>query len=222
MKNNPCFARTVIMNRAVPGSGKTSLSRCITDAIRAAGLSIANHSTDDFFMEDGRYCFDLTKLAVYHHWNLLGFQRSLRRGIDVVICDNTNLQPWQTAPYTDLARRHGYQVIFLNLTPRELWKHVAAQQVTQEKPDAHGVPEARLAEFIRDFNEYDELLNPSAAVDPARHHHYIWNQRNLCPEVAGPASHFDLDHLVTIRPDEYYEVKPHIGGDFLNLIRKSA
>lgn len=96
------------------------------------------------------------------------------------------------------------------------------QQVTPEKPDTHGVPEVRLAEFIRDFNEYDELLNPSAAVDPARHHHYIWNQRNLCPEVAGPSSHFDLDHLVTIRPDEYHEVKSHIGGDFLNLIRKSA
>ena len=50
MGNKPHFARTVIMNRAVPGSGKTSLSRCITDAIRAAGLTIANHSTDDYFM----------------------------------------------------------------------------------------------------------------------------------------------------------------------------
>ena len=167
------FFRTVIMNRAVPGSGKTSLSRCITDAIRAAGLTVANHSTDDFFMEDGLYCFDLTKLAVYHHWNLVGFQQSLCRGVTVVICDNTNLQPWQTAPYTDLARRHGYRIIFLNLTPRELWKHVAAQQVTPEKPDAHGVPKARLAEFIRDFNEYDELLNPFATVDSAKHHHYI-------------------------------------------------
>lgn len=216
------FVKTVIMNRAVPGSGKTSLARCITDAIRGAGLTIANHSTDDFFMEDGRYCFDLKKLAVYHHWNLVRFQQSLRRGVNVVICDNTNLQPWQTAPYTDLARRLGYQVIFLNLTPRELWKHVAAQQVTPEKPDAHGVPEARLAEFTRDFNEYDELLNPSAAVDPARHHHYIWNQRNLRPKVSGPASHFDLDHLVTVRPEEYREAKKYIGMDFLDLIHQSA
>ena len=91
MGNKPHFARTVIMNRAVPGSGKTSLSRCITDAIRAAGLTIANHSTDDYFMEDGRYCFDLAKLSDYHHWNLLDFQQSLRRGVNVVICDNTNL-----------------------------------------------------------------------------------------------------------------------------------
>ncbi len=216
------FTKTVIINRAVPGSGKTSLSRCITDAIRAAGMTIANHSTDDFFMMDGRYCFDLNKLSRYHHWNRLSFEQSLRRGINVVICDNTNLQPWQTEPYTDLARRYGYQIIFLNLTPRELWKHVAAQQVTSEKPDAHGVPEARLAEFISDFNEYDELLDPTAAVDPGRHHHYIWNQRKLCPEPFGPASHFDLDHLVSVRPDEYHDAKNHIGADFLELIRKSA
>ena len=74
------FAKTVIINRAVPGSGKTSLSRCITDTIRAAGMTIANHSTDDFFMVDGRYCFDLTKLSRYHRWNLLRFEQSLRRG----------------------------------------------------------------------------------------------------------------------------------------------
>ena len=218
----PNFVNTVIINRAVPGSGKTSLSRRITDAIRSTGLSISNHSTDDFFMKDGRYCFDLTKLSRNHYWNLVGFRQSLLSGTNVVICDNTNLQPWQTVPYTDLARWAGYQIIFLNLTPRELWKHVAAQQVTPEKPDAHNVPEARLVEFIRDFNEYNELLDPTTSIDPTRHHHYRWNQRKLCPEATGPASHFDLDYLVTIAPDEYHEAKTHIGADFLNLIRKSA
>jgi predicted kinase len=216
------FARTVIINRAVPGSGKTTLSRNIASSLRGAGLSIANHSTDDFFMADGRYCFDLTRLYTYHQWNRLSFEQSLRRGTDVVICDNTNLQPWQSAPYTDLARRFGYQIIFLNLTPRELWKHVAAQQVTAEKPDAHGVPEECLAQFIRDFNEYDPLLHRENPVDPALHHHYIWNRRKLCPEPFGPAAHFDLDHLVTVRPAEYHEAKKHIGEDFLELIRKSA
>lgn len=86
----------------------------------------------------------------------------------MVICDSTNLQPWQTAPYTDLIRRYGYQVVSLNLTLRDLWTQVAAQQVPPEKPYAHGVPEARRAEFIHDFNEYDELLNPLTAVAPNR------------------------------------------------------
>ena len=120
------FRKTVIINRAVPGSGKTTLSCNITDACKKAGLSVANHSTDDFFMEDNRYCFKAAKLHNYHLCNLMLFERSLRNNIDVVICDNTNIMPWQSRPYIDLARAYGYQIIFFNLSPRELEKHVAA------------------------------------------------------------------------------------------------
>jgi predicted kinase len=218
MKNN--FRKTVIINRAVPGSGKTSLARCITETLTQAGLSIANHSTDEFFMVGKCYCFDLRKLHGYHQRNLKDFRNSLRKGVDVVICDNTNIQPWQTAPYTDLARHFGYQIIFLNLTPRELWKHCKAQMVTPEKPDAHQVPEEKLAEFIRDFNIYAPLLNAAGSVDPERHRHFVWNNEKLCPEAVGPARHFDLDHIVTVHPDEYHAAKKEIGRHFLSLIGK--
>lgn len=219
MKNN--FRKTVIINRAVPGSGKTSLARCITGTLSQEGLSIANHSTDDFFMVGNRYCFDIRKLHGFHKRNLENFKNSLCKGVDVVICDNTNIQPWQSEPYTDLARKYGYQIIFLNLTPRELRKHCQAQMVTPEKPDAHQVPEEKLAEFIRDFNLYDPLLSPAGKVDPARHRHFVWNKEKLCPEAVGPAAHFDLDHIVTIRPDEYHSAKKEIGGYFLSLLRKA-
>lgn len=162
------FKKTVIINRAVPGSGKTTLSRNITDACKKAGLSVANHSTDDFFMEDNRYCFNIAKLHNYHLCNLMLFERSLRNNIDVVICDNTNIMPWQSRPYTDLARAYGYQIIFLNLSPRELEKHVAAQRVTPQKPNAHGVPANVLANFIRDFNLYSPLLDKNNAINSDR------------------------------------------------------
>ena len=165
------FVKTVIINRAVPGSGKTTIARCITQALQSAGLQVVNHSTDEFFMYDGRYCFDISKLHEYHQQNLKNFIADLQRGTDVVICDNTNLQPWQTAPYTDNARKYGYRIIFLNLTPRELHKHVQAQMVTPEKPDAHGVPEDRLAEFIEDFNTYNSLLDKKAPIDKKLHFH---------------------------------------------------
>ena len=60
------FVKTVIINRAVPGSGKTTIARCITQALRSVGLQVINHSTDEFFMHDGRYCFDISKLHKYH------------------------------------------------------------------------------------------------------------------------------------------------------------
>lgn len=83
--------KTVIINRAVSGSGKTTLSRCVTDTLRKEGLSVAIHSTDDFFMRDGRYVFDIDKLNAYHAQNLSNFVDDLKRGLDVVICDNMNL-----------------------------------------------------------------------------------------------------------------------------------
>lgn len=162
------FKKTVIINRAVPGSGKTTLSRNITDACKKAGLSVANHSTDDFFMEDNRYCFKAAKLHNYHLCNLMLFEQSFRNNIDVVICDNTNIMPWQSRPYTDLARAYGYQIIFLNLSPRKLEKHVAAQRVTPQKPDAHGVPANVLTNFIRDLNLYSPLLDKNNAINSAR------------------------------------------------------
>ena len=215
---NKKFKKTVIINRAVPGSGKTTLSRCINSTLANAGLSIISHSTDDFFMQGNRYCFDIRKLHQYHQQNLHNFRRSLARGVDVVICDNTNLVPWQAEPYTHAARDYGYQVIFLNLPPRELYKHIQAQKVTPEKPDAHQVPEECLIRFIRDFNNYNPLLSQENTVDPQHHHHFVWNQKKYCPERVGQAEHFDLDYLVTVYPDEYHTAKDYIGDNFLQLI----
>ena len=212
------FCKTVIINRAVPGSGKTTIARNITATLQAAGLQVVNHSTDEFFMINGRYCFDINRLNEYHQRNIENFVTDLKKGTDIVICDNTNLQPWQTAPYTDNARKYGYKVIFLNLTPRELYKHVQAQLVTPEKPDAHGVPEERLAEFIEDFNTYNSLLEKTSPIDRQRHFHYSWDNNYLRPVAIGTAKHFDLDEVITIEPHEYHEAKRDIGKRFVDLI----
>ena len=49
------FKKTVIINRAVPGSGKTTLARCINSVLKNAGLSIVSHSTDNFFMQGNQF-----------------------------------------------------------------------------------------------------------------------------------------------------------------------
>ena len=40
--------KTVLINRAVPGSGKTTFAKNIFAVVSSAGLSIAVHSTDEF------------------------------------------------------------------------------------------------------------------------------------------------------------------------------
>ena len=79
------------------------------------------------FPGNNRYYFDINRLGEFHKQNQDDFKQSLANGTDVVICDNTNLQPWQTEPYTRIARENGYRIIFLNFLPRELWKHVQSQ-----------------------------------------------------------------------------------------------
>lgn len=213
---------TVLVNRAVPGSGKSSFARNIRETMDREGISVRVHSTDDYFMVDGRYVFDIRKLGEYHRRNLEAFKASLVEGIGLVVLDNTDEHPWETRPYTDAARAAGYRILFLNFQPRALEAHLAAQQVTPEKPDAHQVPEDSLREHIADFLAYDDLLRPGAVPDPARHANYRWDEETLslvCLDT--PVVPFDFDDVIVIRPEDYHALKNRIGNLVLGTMRRS-
>lgn len=207
----------VLINRAVPGSGKSSITKCIVRYAEAIGHQTAVHSTDDFFMtSSGTYAFDPGKLNDYHMQNLADFKQSLRQGIHLVVCDNTNLAPWQTEPYTDAARASGYPILFLDFSPRPLADHIASQQVTHERPDAHGVPEDTLRQMIQEYHTYTPLLDKQTPVDPDQHFHFVWDIKTHQPVRSNrPCKHFDLDSLHRITPGEYHQVKPVIGERIL-------
>ena len=184
------------------------------------GVSMRIHSTDDYFMVDGRYVFDIGKLGKYHRRNLEAFKASLAEGIGLVVLDNTDEHPWETQPYTDAARTAGYRIVFLNFLPRSLEAHLAAQQVTPEKPDAHQVPEDSLREHIADFLAYNDLLVPGAIPDPARHANFRWDEESqTLVRLATPVQPFDFDDVITIPPDAYHEYKEKIGEMVLERMR---
>jgi hypothetical protein len=217
------IVKTVIINRAVPGSGKTTISNCIISYLTKKGFSVANHSTDEFFVnKDGRYVFDLKMLYSNHLSNLANFTKSLKSKCPVVLCDNINLCPWQTEPYTSVARQFGYQILFMNFYPRELEKHIQSQQVTTKKPDAHGVPEEVLVRFIRDFEDYNSLLDKSLPVDPSIHKHYKWDKESNMRVISDKECyHFDLDEVITILPHEYHDIRTEIGKIVYETISKN-
>lgn len=210
--------KLVLINRAVPGSGKSSVTKCIVQYAETIGYRTAVHSTDDFFMTpSGAYAFDPIKLFDYHMQNLEDFKQSLRDGIHLVVCDNTNLSPWQSEPYTVAARAAGYPVVFLDFSPRPLSDHVTSQQITPDRPEAHGVPEQTLREMIGEYHTYLPLLDKQNPVDPERHFHYVWDIHSLEPVRSDiPCEHFDLDCLHRIQPEEYHQIKPVIGEQILN------
>ena len=213
--------KTVLINRAVPGSGKTTFAKNIFAAVSSAGLSIAIHSTDEYFMRDGRYVFDVSMLGEYHRRNLAAFKESLAKGIDLVVVDNTNLHPWETEPYTSAARDAGYQIILMNFKPREFEKHMEAQKVTPEKPDAHEVPESSMREHFADFYAYNDVLDKNAVPDSTRHFNYRWDDTlQDVVLVSTPVKPFDYDTLIQITPETYHELKDTIGGKIMSFMSK--
>ncbi len=89
--------KLVIINRAILGGGKTSLTKQIEELAKNLRHSISVHSTDEYFIqidEEGirRYVFDKKKLNEYHQNNQKAFKQALENCIDIVVCDNTNFE----------------------------------------------------------------------------------------------------------------------------------
>ncbi|WP_236634979.1 ATP-binding protein [Helicobacter pylori] len=117
--------KLVIINRAIPGGGKTSLIKQIEELAKSLGHSISVHSTDEYFIqtdEEGirHYVVDKKKLNEYHQNNQEAFKQALENRIDIVVCDNTNFESWQSKPYTDMAREFGYKILLIDFKNRHL------------------------------------------------------------------------------------------------------
>jgi len=210
--------KTVIINRAVPGSGKTTITSRIVTELKRNNLQVSIHSTDEYFMQGEKYIFDIKNLKKHHQENFASFQESVEAYIDVIICDNTNIAPWQTEEYTQFAREHNYQILILTLDPRELEKHVQSQLITNEKPDAHGVDEKILMRMIKEYYIFDDLLSTKTVIDPDKHMHYEWDEEKMKKILIGTAKYFDSDFIIRIFPDEYKDVQPIIGKKILKLL----
>ena len=183
--------KTVIINRAVAGSGKTTISKHIAQTVKTAGHSAAIHSTDDYFLtSSGTYDFIPENLGEYHQKNLDAFCADIDKGIDLIINDNTNLSSWQSEPYIEAGKNAGYQIIIIEYEPRCLNEHVESQIMTEDRPDAHGVPKETIIKMINEYHEFKKSFS----------------------------EHNNADFVIEILPHEFHSAKKSIGGNILNLM----
>lgn len=103
----------------VSGSGKSTFAKSL-------GIKVV--SADDYFMIDGRYEFDVNKLAEAHAYCLKQYVELCQSGKDVIV-DNTNTSLVEIAPYVALGQAYGeVECIFIDAD----WKLAA-------KRNSHGV-----------------------------------------------------------------------------------
>jgi predicted kinase len=126
--------------RGVPGSGKS------TFALNLVGHDFLVCEADKYFMIDGEYKFDGSKLKEAHE--------SCRNEVETYMKDslvndqfyreiavsNTFTQEWEMQPYFDLAKQYGYMVFSIIVENR----HGGSNQ--------HGVPAEAIQRMKDRFN----------------------------------------------------------------------
>jgi len=103
--------KRVFIMRGVPGSGKSTMARLL------AGETGVIHSTDHYFYVGEVYSHDTSLLSQNHEKNFKAFCESLKNGVPIVICDNTNVQRAHFACYISAANAAGYQIDIVAMLP---------------------------------------------------------------------------------------------------------
>ena len=127
--------KELFLLRGLPGSGKSTLAKSLD------GIHI---EADQFFMVEGEYKFDASKLKEVHN-NCLTRTKSymyIHSSKDIaerIIVSNTFTQEWEMKPYFDIAEMYGYRVYSLIVENR----HDGVNQ--------HGVPDDKLEQMKNRF-----------------------------------------------------------------------
>lgn len=149
-------AKTLIIMRGLPGSGKSFLAKYLYDGIVGLGNSCIIHSTDNFHLEhkDGKsvYVFKPEKLRYFHEQNLKHAITSMEMGIDCAIIDNTNTTWKEMEAYVRAGIANGYSVVIEE--SNSAWKY-DVEECT--KRNTHGVPKEAI-QRMRDRWETTESL----------------------------------------------------------------
>jgi len=121
--------------RGLPGSGKSTLAESL------GGFHV---EADMYFINDGEYKFDGSKIKDAHQWcqNEVNTAMILNHTTGVnkrIVVSNTFTQEWEMKAYTDLAESYDYQVYSLIVENR----HGGVNE--------HGVPEDKLEQMKNRF-----------------------------------------------------------------------
>lgn len=157
--------RLIIIMRGAPGSGKSYKAQQLSE--QTGGKIFAS---DDFWMMNGEYQFDPSRIAEAHQWNMNRVREAAERGDSVIIVDNTNTRDYEVKPYVLIANEYGYRIKFEE-PDSSWWKENFKENMTEEETDklvdlldkknVHNVPKDVIKTMISGWNHN---ITPEQAV----------------------------------------------------------
>jgi predicted kinase len=141
--------KTVTILRGISGAGKSTYTR---ENFPNATVC----SADNFFMQNGVYNWDASKLGRAHDWCLNTFNEALRRNDSSIVVDNTNTKLREFKRYRDEALMYGYEVNVVRLVVDPA---IAAAR------NLHGVPADKVQAMQDRFQDFQgELIVDTTPV----------------------------------------------------------
>ena len=136
------------------GSGKSTYAKKIGHTIVSA---------DDYFMRDGKYCFEASKLSEAHGDCLRDYIDAIQWNTSVIV-DNTNTTIAEVAPYIAIAQAYDYDIEVV------VMPFVGLQTFVER--NVHGVPEvtiigqiARIERLVDDWPRHFPALRYATLKD---------------------------------------------------------
>lgn len=134
--------------RGLPGTGKDEIAKYLA----ASGIpsipgvsSAITLSTDQFFIKDGKYQFDKTKLKEAHEATWEAFKSAISSDSQVIIINNTNIKKFHYAHYVDYAQRHGYLTSIVIIPANDVSDRELATR------NVHNVDQGTISKMRKEF-----------------------------------------------------------------------
>ena len=121
-------SKSIILLRGLPGSGKTTLAKTLSENGKYPVLSIDSYFTDE---KTGEYIFEFDKNHLAYKSCENKAEDALKKGLEKIFIDNAFTLEWEMEPYFKLASTYDYTIFIVTVENRH--KGQNSHHVSQEQ-----------------------------------------------------------------------------------------